>query len=745
VLCIILHKDTIFPYSVFLSCVNLFFFDRVKHFSSFFFFPSSFVATFSPVPSPTNSLLFFFFLFTLLFFAYPSIQNQNILTSNLQKIKLSKVQNSNEKPFSTSVYESSTEVLLFLKNLETLRIPWSKFPNVAQIEVLKYAQECYVSDTSMNEMASKGTVRKYVRSNDRQYGNENKKTDNDDKNRIVNNNDDYKKFNQINEKKVVINSNNKKPLLLSHGLDLLSVISNLGCKWIDITSLSSITANYLIQNSCEIIIKSRTRVSTKSNPTNYEYSVGVIERNDRLLKYGRTFIRTYDDLHTNFEDFDVVTEDVVLESFSIVLEGLINDVIMKESSHDYDYDYDYDWGNDKNDNNDVMISKNIHNNVRNNNNDENDRNLEEGSIDDHDNDHEDDNSNNNNEDDGDVKNNESISNSGMSNYNIIHAEFELLEKMEMKSNTELPHNTEIVSNPLLSVEKKQADDDFFTEIENISKFSRKVKKTPVSDKSKISKNIVLNEIKRPPGDMVEKMGMLSTPSSSSPISSSSFSSSTSSSSSSSLSASSSQSSSSSSTTSSSSSSSPSSASTTTKVPPPTVPIKTSHSNDDVFDLKKVLSILQSSGLKWQRISSKNKIEFSILISELLLKITDTNYHSISNISKDLNTSTTQAKAENSNSINNSNLKVRNQKRNEEIQSYINTNKKYFYYLNIRIQFLSFLNNCGIDKFSVSPQLRNNILLIKDDVRTSLDDILSLQSSHPMIISLRQYLEKYSKL
>jgi hypothetical protein len=685
------------------------------------------------------------------------------LISNLQNIKLSKNQNLKEKSFNTNVHESSTEVLLFLKNLETLRIPWSKFPYIAQIEILKYAHECYVSDISMNEMANKGNVRKYVRSYDTKYENKDEKINNDDKNKVINDNEDNKKFNQINEKKIMINSNNKKPLLLSHGLDLLSVISNLGCKWKDITSLSSITANYLIQNSCEIIIKSRTRVSTKSNPTNYEYSVGVIERNNRLLKYGRTFVRTYDYLNTNFEDFDVVSEDVVLKSFSIVLEGSINDVIMKESSHNYGYDYD--WGNDNNDNNDVMIKRNIHSNVRNSDNNENNnqqRSLEEGSIDDDDNynkNYNDDNDDSNDDDDhgnGDVKNSENIPNSGMSNYNIIHAEFELLEKMEMKSNTDLPLNTETVSNPLFSVEKKQADDDFFTEIENISKFSKKVKKTSVTDRSKNSKNIGLNEIKRIPGEMVEKTGLTSTPSSSSPsISSSSSSSSTSTPSLSTPSSSSSSSSTSSSSPSSlnpsissspsSSSLSSSSASTTTKVPPPSVPTTaSSHSNDDVFDVTTVLSILQSSGLKWHRISPKNKIEFSILISELLLKINDIDYYPPSNISKDSNTSTTQAKADKSNPINNTNLKERIQKQNEEIQSYMNKNKKFFYFLNIRILFLSFLIYCGIDKLTVSPQLRNNILLIEDDVRTSLDDILSLRSSHPMISSLGQFLEKYSK-
>ena len=640
------------------------------------------------------------------------------MTSNLQIIKLSKNQNLKEKSFSTSVYESSTEVFLFLKNLESLKIPWYKFPNVAQIEILKYAQESYISDISMNGMANKDTFRKYVRSNDMQHDNKDKTTNNDNDNDNDNkNNEDYKKFNEINEKKVMINSNSKKPLLLSHGLDLLSIISNLGCKWKDITLLSSITANHLIQNSCEIVIKSRTRVSTKSNPTNYEYSVGVIERNNRLLKYGRTFIRTYDDLNTNFEDFDVVSEDVVLKSFSIVLEGLINDIIMKESSHNYDYDYD--WVDEKNDNNDVMINRNIHNNVRNNDDNENHnkkRSIEEGSVNDDNNDNKNDDDNiddGNDDDNGDVKNNEST---GVSNYDIIHAEFELLEKMEMKSNTDLPHNTNTVSNPLFSVEKKQADDDFFTEIENISKFSKKAKKISVTDKNKNSKNIGMNEIKRIPGENVEKIEMTSASSSSSNPSLFST------------------------------PSPSSSASIATKVHPPTIPAPTSsHSNDDLLEVKNILSILRSSGFKWQKISSKNKIEFSIQISELLLKISDFDYFPPSNISKDSNTITTQAKAENSNSINNHNFEERNQKQYEEIQLNINKNKKYFYFLNIRILFLSFLINCGINKLTVSPQLRNNILLIEDDVRTSLDDILSLRSSHPMINSLRQFLEKYSKL
>lgn len=613
---------------------------------------------------------------------------------------------------------------------------------MARIEILKYAQESNNSDISMNEMANKGNVRRYVRSNDIQYDNKNKIMNNENDNNK--HNEDYKKSIQINEKKIMINSSNKKTLLLSHGLDLLSVISNLGCKWKDITSLSFITANYLMQNSCEIIIKSRTRVSTKSNPTNYEYSTGVIERNNRLLKYGRTFVRTYDDLNTNFEDFDVVSEDVVLKSFSIVLEGLINDVIMKESSHNYDYDYD--WGNDKNDDNDIVsvLEKNnllesetessINNSIG------NDENYD--NYDNHKND------NNDDEERDDVKNNENIPNSGMSNYNIIQAEFELLEKMEMKSNTDLPYNTEIVSNPLFSVEKKQADDDFFTEIENISKILKKVKKNPVTDKNKNSKNIGLNEIKRTPGDIVEKMGTTSTPFFLNSSVSSSSSSSTSASSSPPLSSSSSFSLSSSLSSSNppiSSSPSSSSLSSSSASPPPTIPAPPpSHSNDDVFDLKNVLSILQSSGLKWQKISPKNKIEFSILISELLLKMSDIDYYPPSTISEDLITSTPQAKAENSNSINNHNLKEINQKQKEEIQSYMNKNKKYFYFLNIRILFLSFLHNCGIDKLTVSPQLRNNILLNEDDVRTSLDDILSLQSSHPMTSSLRQFLEKYSR-
>ena len=144
-------------------------------------------------------------------------------------------------------------------------------------------------------------------------------------------------------------------------------------------------------------------------------------------------------------------------------------------------------------------------------------------------------------------------------------------------------------------------------------------------------------------------------------------------------------------------------------------------------------------------SSKNKIEFSILISELLLKINGFDYYPPLTIPKDLNTSKTQSKAENSNSINSTNLEEIYQKRDEEIQLYIDRNKKYFYFLNVRSLLLSFLNKCGIDKLTVSPQLRNNILLIEEGIRTSLDDILSLQSSHPMIVSLHQFLEKYSKL
>lgn len=633
---------------------------------------------------------------------------------NLQNIKLSKNQNSREKSFSTSVYESSTEVLLFLKNLEILKIPWNKFPTIAQIEILNHARECYICDNSMTEMANKGMVRKYVKRNDIQYDNKDKKKSNNNENNVINNNEDNIIHHKIYEKKIMIISNNKKPLLLSHGLDLLSVISNLGCRWKDITSLSYITANHLIRNSCDIIIKSRTRVSTKSNPTNYEYSVGVIERNNRLLKYGRTFVRTYDYLNTSFEDFDVESEDVVLKSFSIVLEGLINDIIMKGSSHSYEYDYD--WDDDKNDHNDIREVMNVHKSIRkyDSRNDNQQRSQAEGLINNYYNNN--DNEEKNDIDNGrvDVKNKEILPNSGMSNYNLIHAEFALLEKMEMKSNTDLPITTNTVSNPSFSVDKKQADDDFFTEIENVSKFSKKMKKITVMDKNKISKNIGLNKIKRIPGEIMDKIGVKST-SSTSTSSSPPFSSS-------------------------------SSASTTTEKPSPSSPATaSSHSNNDVFDLKNVLSVLQSSGLNWRRMSSKNKIEFSILISELLLKINGFDYYPPLTIPKDLNTSKTQSKAENSNSINSTNLEEIYQKRDEEIQLYIDRNKKYFYFLNVRSLLLSFLNKCGIDKLTVSPQLRNNILLIEEGIRTSLDDILSLQSSHPMIVSLHQFLEKYSKL
>ena len=620
-----------------------------------------------------------------------SIQNQITLIRNLQNIKLCESYNMKENI-------SGTNVLLFLKNLATLGISWSEIPEITQIEILKYAQKCHSNEG-----------RKDVDNHD--------KKDNDDNDN--NNNTDDKSYKMV-------NSNNKKPLLLSYGLDILTVISNLGCRWNDIMSLSPSTANHIIQNSCNIIVKSRTVVSTKNNLPSHEYSQGVIERNNRLLKYGRTFISTYDELNTNFEDIDIVSEGVLLKSISIVLEGSINDMIIKENSssnnNEYgnDYDYDYEWI-------DILKLKKKRN-FNNNDDNENDKNKDEKNISNDDNDDgvyqgnrsKDDSINNRFDSDyDDVTPIKDISYSGTLNYNPVQAEIELLEKMKINSYPEMMYNTESLSNSLFLVEKKQADDDFFTEIHNISKFPKKVKKNSLKDKNKNSKNIVLNEYKKVSGELFEKIvinGQLSSSLSSLNPSSSS------------------------------SSSTPTSTSTIIAEESPTkIQTKVSYSTTNLIDLKNVLSILESSGFQWHRIASRNKIEFSIAISELLVKINEMNYYPPDNIFNDQCTSRTDANQPQIQSTNNHG--EINEKQENMSLSYLKKNKKYFYFLYVRLSILIFFNNCGIEKTNVSPQLRNNILQIEEEVRANLYDLSLLSTitqKHDihMINSLRQFLERF---
>ena len=55
--------------------------------------------------------------------------------------------------------------------------------------------------------------------------------------------------------------------------------------------------------------------------------------------------------------------------------------------------------------------------------------------------------------------------------------------------------------------------------------------------------------------------------------------------------------------------------------------------------------------------------------------------------------------------------------NEEnlLQLYSNENKKYFYFLNLRIKLLFFLNKLGCDQPTISYRLQEKLIQLKDDI------------------------------
>jgi hypothetical protein len=82
----------------------------------------------------------------------------------------------------------------------------------------------------------------------------------------------------------------------SIGLDILHLLSQIGCKWSHL-NIEIINANYLLLNSCNIMIVSETNMIKNS-----VFSNELFIRNERLLKYARTFVSTYADLNIDWND-----------------------------------------------------------------------------------------------------------------------------------------------------------------------------------------------------------------------------------------------------------------------------------------------------------------------------------------------------------------------------------------------------------------------------------------------------------
>lgn len=174
-------------------------------------------------------------------------------------------------------------LISLLHGLHTIEIPWDVMSSDTREGMIMAVSIALYNDDDIN----------YIENYNKNYKNNNLV--------ILNNNDNDGK-NEFNTEKnhPVASTPTLAKTYNSVGLDVLYYLSQIGCKSND-TKNSIINDNFLIFNSCNIILVSETNINNY-NIKNDIFSNELIVRNERLLNYARTFLSTYGDLNIDWND-----------------------------------------------------------------------------------------------------------------------------------------------------------------------------------------------------------------------------------------------------------------------------------------------------------------------------------------------------------------------------------------------------------------------------------------------------------
>ena len=112
---------------------------------------------------------------------------------------------------------------------------------------------------------------------------------------------------------------------------------------------------------------------------------------------------------------------------------------------------------------------------------------------------------------------------------------------------------------------------------------------------------------------------------------------------------------------------------------------------------------------WKNMSKKTRSDFSNKLCDLFIKFDNLDYRKLS-IKKVLQ------------SENNDRYDTAEDNEENQLLLYLNENKKYFYFLNLRIKLLFFLNNLGCDHHTLSYRLQEKLNQLKDDILMMQCDI-----------------------
>jgi hypothetical protein len=208
-------------------------------------------------------------------FSFPnSFKNKNILVSALRDIF---------PPLSNHVFETEKDLtfmnlaalLSILNGLKLIEIPFNSLSVDIQGGII---MSCYIA--------------LYNIKNDNNSNEKNKET-----NYISNHNKNYNIKNGNTPPPNHGHTSTPNPVKVydSIGLDILYLLSQIGCKWSNLNT-EIINSNYLLLNSCDIMLVSETTLIKNS-----VFSNELFIRNERLLKYARTFVSTYADLNVNWD------------------------------------------------------------------------------------------------------------------------------------------------------------------------------------------------------------------------------------------------------------------------------------------------------------------------------------------------------------------------------------------------------------------------------------------------------------
>ena len=571
-------------------------------------------------------------------------KNKNVIRN--EKKVINKKDDEADSKIDKSAKESSPgQFISFLRGLHTLGIPWSKIPTEAQHGILDCSVTFHEFNTNYN---------------------------NNDKNK----NDRNKENN---------NNVNKVGMLQSFGLDLLSSLSAIGCQWSHITEHSVDYGNILLSEACKILSLSETILTAKITKNDNFYSEGVRDRMRRHLKYGCTFVSTYNSLNIEFSDLNILTEKTFFRSTYILLESVLNSEIMA-----YDNEVDYchnDNSDDRNvDDMDAVSQCHAENSDSDNmriNNDKisigdlmNDIDYEASDtrhVDYVDNVTYQESENDSNHCISNIKNdidNDYIDNNVQIKSSTLdpEQEFKLIEDMRKKNS-----NENHLEDQLLSPIRRKADLDFLDEISKVSALSKKSKFLTGKEKILFLKtslptvNIIYNngdqevkiasdcqDIKNNGEEEEESVNSRETVINSFREQGE--------------------------------------ASDTVK----------KYKNIAELKIENVFEIFLEDKNLWKEMSKKTKTDFSNKLCDIFIKFDNLHYMELSKegISESRNSDLNSTRGDNEENL---------------LQLYSNENKKYFYFLNLRIKLLFFLNKLGCDQPTISYRLQEKLIQLKDDI------------------------------